>query len=165
MVFKFQFSNKFTFGGRGTIGGKNLASTWNSIKSFFSGKAAEADSEPKTFAEGASDTALICEGTVSLDISVEEMTTLLKYKVESDQCAWDLMKTMGKDLLKGEKAAREAAKEAIPEWQEICHRANLKSSAYFHEEWEARQQDIFKSKKNAEKAEKTSEKRNPFSEL
>jgi hypothetical protein len=153
MVFKFSFSNKFNFGGKGSIGGKNLASTWNSIKSFFSGKAVE-EAEPKNFAEGSGESSLICEGSGSLDISVEEMVGLLKYQVESDQCAWDLLKEMGKDLLKGEKTVRDAAKTAIPEWQEICHKADLQNQKNSHESVKAH---FEYSKKNAEAA-KTSSK-------
>jgi hypothetical protein len=149
MVFKFTFNHKFNFGSKGAMGDSNIVSAWSKVKTFFSGKKAAENDDPKTFLEGGAEMYLLSSGTASLDISVEEMASLLKYQVESDKSAWALMKEMGRDLIKGEKALRAAAKEAIPEWQEICHKADMKEKENFEE----------KMKGSSEK------KHNPFSEL
>lgn len=52
----------------------------------------------------------------SAEISVEEMTEIFKLSKENDLHMWDLLKTMGNDLLKGTGAVLNALKEQGPEW-------------------------------------------------
>lgn len=91
------------------------------IKGLFNGKDSSIK-EPNLFGNVESD--LSWEVEASLDISVDEMKTLIEVCSESDKNAWALLKEMGKDILVGAKEFRKTVKEEIPEWQKIFQDAD-----------------------------------------
>lgn len=62
----------------------------------------------------------------SAEISVEEMGELYKLAKEYDIHAWELLKTAGKDLIKGSRSLLNAFKEQSPEWIDAIHTADIK---------------------------------------
>ena len=61
----------------------------------------------------------------NLDITVEEMTELFKISKENDLHAWDLLKTAGKDLVKGSRVLLNEFKAQGPEWMDAVHSMDL----------------------------------------
>lgn len=66
------------------------------------------------------------EVEASAEISVEEMTELYKLAKEYDIHAWEVLKTAGKDIIKGSRSLLNAFKEQSPEWIDAIHTADLK---------------------------------------
>ncbi len=61
----------------------------------------------------------------SAEISVEEMAELYKISKEYDLHAWDLLKTAGKDIVKGSRVLLNEFKAQGPEWMEAIHSMDL----------------------------------------
>jgi len=65
------------------------------------------------------------EVEASAEISVEEMAELFRISKENDLHAWDLLKTAGKDIIKGSRVLLNEFKSQGPEWMDAVHSMDL----------------------------------------
>ena len=66
------------------------------------------------------------EVEASAEITVEELGEIYKFSRENDIHAWDMLKTAGKDIIKGSRVLLNEFKAQGPEWLDAIHAMDLK---------------------------------------
>lgn len=104
-----------------------ISSIWKKISGIISNSKEEASTQKVEKPEGGLIAGGVFEWNVegNLDITVEEMAELFKVSKENNLHAWDLLKTAGKDLVKGSRVLLNEFKAQGPEWMEAVHSMDL----------------------------------------
>ena len=104
-----------------------ISSIWKKISGIISNSKEEASTQKVEKPEGGLIAGGVFEWNVeaNFDITVEEMAELFKISKENDIHAWDLLKTAGKDLVKGSRVLLNEFKAQGPEWMEAIHSMDL----------------------------------------
>lgn len=117
MKYSVKNSGSFEFGAKATDNVMGVISNfWKKIAGIVNKKDDSSNKVEKPESGLVANSTINWEIEASAEISVEEMAELFRVTKESDIHCWDLLKTMGSDLIKGSKVVLNALKEQGPEW-------------------------------------------------
>jgi len=117
MKYSVKNSGTIDFGAKATDNVTSVISNfWKKISGIINKKDDSVNKVEKPESGFIANTTLDWNIEASAEISVEEMAELLRISKEQDIHVWDMLKTMGNDLIKGSKTVLEALKKQGPEW-------------------------------------------------
>ena len=130
---KFSHKGTINFGTKANISDKITDNVSNFFKNLFSDKKKEPIEEGKTFLNGA------ISGTFEYEISAELTAEDFQKICIENREDLDVMIKKVPELMEsfgdGMKAIRKAMQEEVPAWQELIHKAEMKSEHDSYDEW------------------------------